>query len=135
MFPSDLMSSRHHGILCLFVPFFLLGLQQQGIFRVPGSQVEVNDIKNSFERGRCRVSISSLCPEEARMGGVCLRVSSVPGLAHSNISFQVCVECLHLSSLKSAKAGVFTPQKLANAKIFSLSFSLQGISCKAFTST
>uniref|UniRef100_A0A8C5BKK7 SLIT-ROBO Rho GTPase activating protein 3 n=1 Tax=Gadus morhua TaxID=8049 RepID=A0A8C5BKK7_GADMO len=28
-----------------------LGLQQQGIFRVPGSQVEVNDIKNSFERG------------------------------------------------------------------------------------
>ncbi|MEQ2191223.1 SLIT-ROBO Rho GTPase-activating protein 3, partial [Xenoophorus captivus] len=27
------------------------GLQQQGIFRVPGSQVEVNDIKNSFERG------------------------------------------------------------------------------------
>uniref|UniRef100_A0A8C6PFI8 SLIT-ROBO Rho GTPase activating protein 3 n=1 Tax=Nothobranchius furzeri TaxID=105023 RepID=A0A8C6PFI8_NOTFU len=30
---------------------FLAGLQQQGIFRVPGSQVEVNDIKNSFERG------------------------------------------------------------------------------------
>uniref|UniRef100_A0A8C9VM32 SLIT-ROBO Rho GTPase activating protein 3 n=1 Tax=Scleropages formosus TaxID=113540 RepID=A0A8C9VM32_SCLFO len=29
----------------------LAGLQQQGIFRVPGSQVEVNDIKNSFERG------------------------------------------------------------------------------------
>uniref|UniRef100_A0A665U542 SLIT-ROBO Rho GTPase activating protein 3 n=1 Tax=Echeneis naucrates TaxID=173247 RepID=A0A665U542_ECHNA len=26
-------------------------LQQQGIFRVPGSQVEVNDIKNAFERG------------------------------------------------------------------------------------
>uniref|UniRef100_A0A8C8BUC8 SLIT-ROBO Rho GTPase activating protein 3 n=1 Tax=Oncorhynchus tshawytscha TaxID=74940 RepID=A0A8C8BUC8_ONCTS len=29
----------------------LYGLQQQGIFRIPGSQVEVNDIKNSFERG------------------------------------------------------------------------------------
>uniref|UniRef100_A0AAY4EGZ4 SLIT-ROBO Rho GTPase-activating protein 1 n=1 Tax=Denticeps clupeoides TaxID=299321 RepID=A0AAY4EGZ4_9TELE len=29
----------------------LYGLQHQGIFRVPGSQVEVNDIKNSFERG------------------------------------------------------------------------------------
>uniref|UniRef100_A0A8C2I3F6 SLIT-ROBO Rho GTPase activating protein 1a n=1 Tax=Cyprinus carpio TaxID=7962 RepID=A0A8C2I3F6_CYPCA len=28
-----------------------LGLQHQGIFRVSGSQVEVNDIKNSFERG------------------------------------------------------------------------------------
>uniref|UniRef100_A0AAQ5YYW4 SLIT-ROBO Rho GTPase activating protein 3 n=1 Tax=Amphiprion ocellaris TaxID=80972 RepID=A0AAQ5YYW4_AMPOC len=28
-----------------------LSLQQQGIFRVPGSQVEVNDIKNAFERG------------------------------------------------------------------------------------
>lgn len=40
----------------LFVCLFVLGLQQQGIFRVPGSQVEVNDIKNSFERGRCRPS-------------------------------------------------------------------------------
>ncbi|XP_078805230.1 SLIT-ROBO Rho GTPase-activating protein 1 isoform X5 [Oryzias latipes] len=29
----------------------LYGLQHQGIFRVPGSQLEVNDIKNSFERG------------------------------------------------------------------------------------
>uniref|UniRef100_A0A7N5ZT46 SLIT-ROBO Rho GTPase activating protein 3 n=1 Tax=Anabas testudineus TaxID=64144 RepID=A0A7N5ZT46_ANATE len=28
-----------------------IGLQQQGMFRVPGSQVEVNDIKNAFERG------------------------------------------------------------------------------------
>uniref|UniRef100_A0A667XNH5 SLIT-ROBO Rho GTPase-activating protein 1 n=1 Tax=Myripristis murdjan TaxID=586833 RepID=A0A667XNH5_9TELE len=28
-----------------------LGLQHQGIFRVSGSQLEVNDIKNSFERG------------------------------------------------------------------------------------
>lgn len=40
---------------------FHTGLQQQGIFRVPGSQVEVNDIKNAFERGesRCRRSSSS----------------------------------------------------------------------------
>ncbi|MBN3280472.1 SRGP1 protein, partial [Polyodon spathula] len=30
----------------------LYGLQHQGIFRVSGSQVEVNDIKNSFERGK-----------------------------------------------------------------------------------
>lgn len=30
---------------------FSPGLQHQGIFRVSGSQVEVNDIKNSFERG------------------------------------------------------------------------------------
>uniref|UniRef100_A0A4W5L8Z9 SLIT-ROBO Rho GTPase activating protein 1b n=1 Tax=Hucho hucho TaxID=62062 RepID=A0A4W5L8Z9_9TELE len=29
----------------------LHGVQHQGIFRVSGSQVEVNDIKNSFERG------------------------------------------------------------------------------------
>ncbi|KAM7005595.1 SLIT-ROBO Rho GTPase-activating protein 3-like isoform 2-T2 [Tautogolabrus adspersus] len=29
----------------------LYGLQQEGIFRVPGSHVEVNDIKNAFERG------------------------------------------------------------------------------------
>lgn len=34
---------------------FISGLQQQGIFRVPGSQVEVNDIKNSFERGESKV--------------------------------------------------------------------------------
>lgn len=34
------------------IPFgFPTGLQHQGIFRVSGSQVEVNDIKNSFERG------------------------------------------------------------------------------------
>lgn len=30
----------------------LPGLQHEGIFRVSGSQVEVNDIKNAFERGR-----------------------------------------------------------------------------------
>uniref|UniRef100_A0A8D3CC29 SLIT-ROBO Rho GTPase activating protein 3 n=1 Tax=Scophthalmus maximus TaxID=52904 RepID=A0A8D3CC29_SCOMX len=36
-------------ICCLLV--VCVRLQQQGIFRVPGSQVEVNDIKNSFERG------------------------------------------------------------------------------------
>uniref|UniRef100_A0A671S870 SLIT-ROBO Rho GTPase-activating protein 1-like n=1 Tax=Sinocyclocheilus anshuiensis TaxID=1608454 RepID=A0A671S870_9TELE len=35
---------------CIFF-LLLLGLQHQGIFRVSGSQVEVNDIKNSFERG------------------------------------------------------------------------------------
>ncbi|CDR00930.1 unnamed protein product [Oncorhynchus mykiss] len=28
------------------------GLHHEGIFRVSGSQVEVNDIKNSFERGK-----------------------------------------------------------------------------------
>lgn len=31
--------------------FVSLGLQHEGIFRVSGSQVEVNDIKNAFERG------------------------------------------------------------------------------------
>lgn len=30
----------------------LAGLQHEGIFRVSGSQVEVNDIKNAFERGK-----------------------------------------------------------------------------------
>uniref|UniRef100_A0AAQ4QBJ4 SLIT-ROBO Rho GTPase-activating protein 1 n=1 Tax=Gasterosteus aculeatus aculeatus TaxID=481459 RepID=A0AAQ4QBJ4_GASAC len=35
--------------VCLFLS--LAGLQHQGIFRVSGSQLEVNDIKNSFERG------------------------------------------------------------------------------------
>lgn len=37
--------------LVSYFSFSISGLQQQGIFRVPGSQVEVNDIKNSFERG------------------------------------------------------------------------------------
>ena len=57
------------GLMEYFSFFFFspLGLQQQGIFRVPGSQVEVNDIKNSFERGRCRVGISSLWPEGSRV--------------------------------------------------------------------
>lgn len=39
------------GSVTLLWVVCLSGLQQQGIFRVPGSQVEVNDIKNSFERG------------------------------------------------------------------------------------
>lgn len=31
--------------------YLCVGLQHEGIFRVSGSQVEVNDIKNAFERG------------------------------------------------------------------------------------
>lgn len=38
---------------CLLSVLLPIGLQHQGIFRVSGSQVEVNDIKNSFERGNC----------------------------------------------------------------------------------
>ena len=87
---------------------------------MPGSQVEVNDIKNSFERGRCGVIISSLCPEEARMGvNACLRASGA-GAACINISSQLHLQRLHLGSSKSAKVGVFTPQKLANTKTFDL---------------
>jgi len=45
---------RHIIQTLISVPLFIfLGLQHQGIFRVSGSQVEVNDIKNSFERGVC----------------------------------------------------------------------------------
>ena len=68
---------------------FLLGLQQQGIFRVPGSQVEVNDIKNSFERGKYGVIISSSCPEKARVGMNTFIGASVAGAAFINISFQL----------------------------------------------
>uniref|UniRef100_A0A8C2XK03 SLIT-ROBO Rho GTPase activating protein 2 n=1 Tax=Cyclopterus lumpus TaxID=8103 RepID=A0A8C2XK03_CYCLU len=35
-------------VLCIYI---CAGLQHEGIFRVSGSQVEVNDIKNAFERG------------------------------------------------------------------------------------
>lgn len=76
---DELKALWHFSLSFLFIcGFFLIGLQQQGIFRVPGSQVEVNDIKNSFERGRCRVTISSLWPGEAKVGvGMCLRASGV----------------------------------------------------------
>uniref|UniRef100_A0A667Y5C9 SLIT-ROBO Rho GTPase-activating protein 1 n=1 Tax=Myripristis murdjan TaxID=586833 RepID=A0A667Y5C9_9TELE len=38
-------------LLVIVFLFLSAGLQHQGIFRVSGSQLEVNDIKNSFERG------------------------------------------------------------------------------------
>jgi hypothetical protein len=31
----------------------LYGMHHQGIFRIPGSQVEINDLKNAFEKGWC----------------------------------------------------------------------------------
>uniref|UniRef100_A0A4W3H1E2 Rho-GAP domain-containing protein n=1 Tax=Callorhinchus milii TaxID=7868 RepID=A0A4W3H1E2_CALMI len=31
----------------------LHGLHHEGIFRIPGSQMEVNDIRNAFEIGQC----------------------------------------------------------------------------------
>uniref|UniRef100_A0A4W6BUN9 SLIT-ROBO Rho GTPase-activating protein 1 n=1 Tax=Lates calcarifer TaxID=8187 RepID=A0A4W6BUN9_LATCA len=41
-----------HMVISIFLlQVIKLSLQHQGIFRVSGSQVEVNDIKNSFERG------------------------------------------------------------------------------------
>ena len=54
---------------------------------MPGSQVEVNDIKNSFERGKYGVIISSLCPEEARVGMNVFIGASVAGATFINISF------------------------------------------------
>lgn len=55
-----------------------VGLQHQGIFRVSGSQVEVNDIKNSFERGNwMSLPISKMCWKP---------LSSVFCPAHSTLS-------------------------------------------------
>lgn len=57
LFPADLnghwKTSYLSSYFTVSLSLFFLGLQHQGIFRVSGSQVEVNDIKNSFERGRC----------------------------------------------------------------------------------
>lgn len=39
-----ILKMKHFVCICV-------GLQHEGIFRVSGSQVEVNDIKNAFERG------------------------------------------------------------------------------------
>lgn len=52
------------------------GLQHQGIFRVSGSQVEVNDIKNSFERGELVVHSGSRSPFVAALD---VRSLSRPG--------------------------------------------------------
>uniref|UniRef100_A0A8C4VRJ3 SLIT-ROBO Rho GTPase activating protein 1 n=1 Tax=Gopherus evgoodei TaxID=1825980 RepID=A0A8C4VRJ3_9SAUR len=56
IFTCDLTSVSFRQVIPLIVEscirfINLYGLQHQGIFRVSGSQVEVNDIKNSFERG------------------------------------------------------------------------------------
>uniref|UniRef100_A0A8C7IZ69 SLIT-ROBO Rho GTPase-activating protein 1 n=1 Tax=Oncorhynchus kisutch TaxID=8019 RepID=A0A8C7IZ69_ONCKI len=49
-------SHARHQCVCVSLALslcslFSSGLQHQGIFRVSGSQMEINDIKNSFERG------------------------------------------------------------------------------------
>ncbi len=33
--------------------FISTGMHHQGVFRVSGSQHEINDMKNSFEKGTC----------------------------------------------------------------------------------
>ena len=45
-----LLSTSH--LIVISISYCLTGLQHEGIFRVSGSQVEVNDIKNAFERGK-----------------------------------------------------------------------------------
>uniref|UniRef100_A0A3B4WV51 SLIT-ROBO Rho GTPase activating protein 2 n=1 Tax=Seriola lalandi dorsalis TaxID=1841481 RepID=A0A3B4WV51_SERLL len=42
---------RKASLIKTVVMYVCVGLQHEGIFRVSGSQVEVNDIKNAFERG------------------------------------------------------------------------------------
>uniref|UniRef100_A0A8C9YMA6 SLIT-ROBO Rho GTPase-activating protein 1 n=1 Tax=Sander lucioperca TaxID=283035 RepID=A0A8C9YMA6_SANLU len=49
-YPLQSVSPSSLPSVSVFV-FVCAGLQHQGIFRVSGSQLEVNDIKNSFERG------------------------------------------------------------------------------------
>lgn len=39
-------------LIVINISYCVTGLQHEGIFRVSGSQVEVNDIKNAFERGK-----------------------------------------------------------------------------------
>ena len=34
----------------------LPGMHHQGVFRVSGSQHEINEFKNAFERGRCKTT-------------------------------------------------------------------------------
>ena len=62
------------------------GLQQQGIFRVPGSQVEVNDIKNAFERGQCLAAffwliLNSICPLRVTRPATSINMPHVNGRA------------------------------------------------------
>ncbi|XP_043935256.1 SLIT-ROBO Rho GTPase-activating protein 3-like [Protopterus annectens] len=48
----------------------LNGLQHEGIFRVPGSQVEVNDIRNAFERGEDPLADDQTRPSIDTVAGV-----------------------------------------------------------------
>lgn len=51
------LNLKFHLFFLIGFPFFLLiyfyfaGLHHQGIFRVSGSQVEINNFKDAFERG------------------------------------------------------------------------------------
>ncbi|KAK6314992.1 hypothetical protein J4Q44_G00145210 [Coregonus suidteri] len=69
----------------------LHGLQHQGIFRVSGSQVEVNDIKNSFERGH-----DPLIDEENNHD-----INSVAGLQHQGI-FRVSGSQVEVNDIKNS---------------------------------
>lgn len=40
-------------IWCEYVFVCIAGLHHEGIFRVPGSQREVNLLRDAFERGKC----------------------------------------------------------------------------------
>lgn len=43
-------------LLCLYI---LEGMHHQGVFRVSGSQHEINDMKNAFEKGTISLTLFS----------------------------------------------------------------------------
>lgn len=88
-------------LIAISISHCLTGLQHEGIFRVSGSQVEVNDIKNAFERGKedllqhlenyCQMSDFGVkCSEsawfECTLLGLCLWLLGFPNESSPNAS-------------------------------------------------
>lgn len=110
--------------LPLFFCLFSFRLQQQGIFRVPGSQVEVNDIKNSFERGKYGDHLQ-LVSRGSQVGSTWMHLLEpvLLGQLLSTSPFQLHLQGLYLGTLKSPKAGVYTTETGQQLKTFNFSFS------------
>ncbi|XP_064154059.1 SLIT-ROBO Rho GTPase-activating protein 2-like isoform X1 [Anguilla rostrata] len=83
------------------------GLRHEGIFRVSGSQVEVNDIKNAFERGEDPLSVDPNDHEMDSIAGV-LKLY-FRGLDHALFPKEVfhdLISCVSMDSLQERAAHI-----------------------------
>ncbi|XP_029005735.1 SLIT-ROBO Rho GTPase-activating protein 2 isoform X2 [Betta splendens] len=83
------------------------GLQHEGIFRVSGSQVEVNDIKNAFERGEDPLAVDQNDHDMDSIAGV-LKLY-FRGLDHALFPKEVfhdLISCVSMESLQERAAHI-----------------------------